>query len=49
MNAVVQPVVPAIDLSDPSVFGHLTSETLRFGYVDANGYINDVAWTRRRG
>ena len=44
MNAVVPPVVPAIDLSDPSVFGHLTRETLRFGDVDANGHINNVAY-----
>ena len=44
MNAVVQPVAPAIDLTNPAAFGHLTSETLRFGDVDANGHINNVAY-----
>jgi acyl-CoA thioester hydrolase len=44
MNAVPQPAIPPIDLSDPAVFGHLTSETLRFGDVDANGHINNVAY-----
>jgi acyl-CoA thioester hydrolase len=44
MNAVPQPAAPAIDLTDASVFGHLTSETLRFGDVDANGHINNVAY-----
>ncbi len=44
MNAVPQPVAPAIDLTDISVFGHLTNETLRFGDVDANGHINNIAY-----
>jgi hypothetical protein len=48
MKAVVPPGVPAIDLSDPSVFGHLTSETLRLGDVDANGHVNNVAYLARR-
>lgn len=44
MNGVSQPAVPAIDLADPSAFGHLTSETLRFGDIDANGHVNNVAY-----
>lgn len=44
MNAVPQLSVPAVDLTDPAVFGHLTSETLRFADVDANDHINNVAY-----
>lgn len=44
MNVASQPTAPAIDLSDPSAFGHLTSETLRFGDMDANRHINNVAY-----
>jgi acyl-CoA thioester hydrolase len=44
MNAVPQLVSPPIDLKDPSAFGHLTNETLRFGDVDSNGHINNVAF-----
>jgi len=44
MNAVPQLVSPAIDLTDPSAFGHLTHETLRFGDVDSNGHVNNVAF-----
>ncbi|MCW5747916.1 MAG: acyl-CoA thioesterase [Alphaproteobacteria bacterium] len=44
MNAVPQPAAAAFDLSDISVFGHVTRETLRFNDVDANGHINNVAY-----
>lgn len=44
MNAVPQLISPAIDLTDASAFGHLTSETLRFGDIDANGHVNNVAF-----
>lgn len=44
MNAVSQSTASTIDLSDPKVFGHLTSETLRFGDMDANGHVNNVAY-----
>ncbi len=44
MNAIPHPVAPAIDLTNPDAFGHLTSETLRFGDIDANGHVNNVAY-----
>jgi acyl-CoA thioester hydrolase len=44
MNAVPQPGGLSADLTDARVFGHLTIETLRFGDVDANGHVNNVAY-----
>ncbi|TWS99904.1 thioesterase family protein [Reyranella sp. CPCC 100927] len=44
MNAIPQLVSPAVDLADPSAYGHLTNETLRFADIDSNGHVNNVAF-----